>query len=109
MLVRKDELYSSRRAPIPRTGERPRECRDGTALNFLARAAAGKRLLLGGKQRQFLTTKVVPPRTTGLIGRRRLLTIASQLPAKRLTVIKAPTGFGKTSLAASWSEWPRFY
>jgi hypothetical protein len=39
----------------------------------------------------------VPPRTIGLIGRRRLLTIASQLPAKRLTVIKAPTGFGKTS------------
>jgi LuxR family transcriptional regulator, maltose regulon positive regulatory protein len=36
-------------------------------------------------------------------------TMLSQLPAKRLTVIKAPTGFGKTSLAASWSEWPRFY
>jgi ATP/maltotriose-dependent transcriptional regulator MalT len=33
----------------------------------------------------------------------------AHLPAKRLTVIKAPTGFGKTSLAASWSEWPRFY
>jgi LuxR family maltose regulon positive regulatory protein len=33
--------------------------------------------------------------------------MASQLPAKRLAVIKAPAGFDKTSLAASWSEWLR--
>jgi hypothetical protein len=32
---------------------------------------------------------------------------ASQLPARRLAVIKAPAGFGETSLAASWSEWLR--
>jgi LuxR family transcriptional regulator, maltose regulon positive regulatory protein len=68
-------------------------------------APAGKGLLLGGKQLQFLATKVVPPRCHGLIDRPRLLAMASQLPAKRLTVIKAPAGFGKTSLAASWSAW----
>jgi LuxR family maltose regulon positive regulatory protein len=71
----------------------------------LSEAAAGKGQSLGGKQLQFLATKVVRPRCHGLIDRPRLLAMASQLPAKRLTVITAPAGFGKTSLAASWSEW----
>jgi LuxR family maltose regulon positive regulatory protein len=55
-------------------------------------------------QPQFLATKVVPPRGPGLIERPRLIAIISQPPAKRLTVIKAPAGFGKTSLAIAWSE-----
>jgi LuxR family transcriptional regulator, maltose regulon positive regulatory protein len=50
---------------------------------------------------------VVPPRCPGLIDRPRLLALASRLTAKRLAVIKAPAGFGKTSLAASWSDWLR--
>ena len=33
--------------------------------------------------------------------------MASRLAGKRLAVIKAPAGFGKTSLAATWSEWLR--
>jgi LuxR family maltose regulon positive regulatory protein len=61
----------------------------------------------GGKQVPFLVTKVVSPRCLGLIDRPRLLAMASRLQAKRLAVIKAPAGFGKTSLAASWSEWLR--
>ena len=65
----------------------------------LSGATAGKRRLLGGKQLRFLATKVVPPRCPGLIDRPRLLAMASRLPAKRLAVIKAPAGFGKTSLA----------
>jgi LuxR family transcriptional regulator, maltose regulon positive regulatory protein len=60
--------------------------------------------MLDGKQLQFLATKVVPPRCQGLIERPRLLGITSQLAGKRLAVLKAPAGFGKTSLAASWFE-----
>ncbi|MEA3131229.1 MAG: hypothetical protein QOF46_3024, partial [Paraburkholderia sp.] len=50
-----------------------------------------------------LTTKVFPPRLpTGLIDRPRLNGLAEQAESKRLTVIKAPAGFGKTSLALTW-------
>jgi ATP/maltotriose-dependent transcriptional regulator MalT len=59
---------------------------------------------LGGRQLQFLATKVVPPRYQGLIERPRLLTVTSHLSGKRLAVIKAPAGFGKTSLAAVWCQ-----
>ena len=69
--------------------------------------AAARGILLGGKQVPFLATKVVAPRRPGLIDRPRLLEIASRLPAKRLALIKAPAGFGKTSLAATWCEWLR--
>jgi LuxR family maltose regulon positive regulatory protein len=61
-------------------------------------------MLIGGKQVPFLATKIVAPRCPGLIDRPRLLEMASRLPAKRLAVVKAPAGFGKTSLAATWSE-----
>ncbi len=60
--------------------------------------------LPGGKQLQFLATKVMAPRCPGLIERPRLDGMTAQLPAKRLAVIKAPAGFGKTSLATVWSE-----
>src|SRR5580698_1629827 len=69
--------------------------------------ATGTGPFIGGKQVPFLVTKVVSPRCLGLIDRPRLLAVASQLSAKRLAVIKAPAGFGKTSLAARWSEWLR--
>jgi LuxR family maltose regulon positive regulatory protein len=59
---------------------------------------------LGGKQLQFLVTKVVPPRCPGLIERPRLLSVASQLSGKRLAVVKGPAGFGKTSLAVAWLQ-----
>jgi LuxR family transcriptional regulator, maltose regulon positive regulatory protein len=59
---------------------------------------------LGGKQLQFLTTKIVPPRCKGLIERPRLLSMIAQLSGKRLAVIKGPAGFGKTSLAAGWLQ-----
>jgi LuxR family maltose regulon positive regulatory protein len=71
----------------------------------LSGAAAGRGPVRGGKQLPFLATKVVPPRCPGLIDRPRLLAVASRLPAKRLAVIKASAGFGKTSLAVSWAEW----
>ncbi|MFL9906321.1 LuxR C-terminal-related transcriptional regulator [Paraburkholderia sp. RL17-337-BIB-A] len=50
-----------------------------------------------------LATKIFPPRLpTGLIDRPRLNGLAEQAESKRLTVIKAPAGFGKTSLALTW-------
>jgi LuxR family maltose regulon positive regulatory protein len=60
-----------------------------------------------GTQVRLLATKMMPPRCPGLIERRRLLAMVSEIQAKRLVVIRAPAGFGKTSLAASWSEWLR--
>jgi len=48
-------------------------------------------------------TKLFPPRLpSGLIDRPRLNGLAGQAENKRLTVIKAPAGFGKTSLALAW-------
>jgi LuxR family maltose regulon positive regulatory protein len=50
-----------------------------------------------------LATKVFPPRLpAGLIDRPRLASLAARTETKRLTVIKAPAGFGKTSLALTW-------
>jgi LuxR family maltose regulon positive regulatory protein len=51
----------------------------------------------------FLATKVLPPRLpAGLIDRPRLAGLAAQIETKRLTVLRAPAGFGKTSLALTW-------
>jgi LuxR family maltose regulon positive regulatory protein len=72
---------------------------------LLGGTIAGQDRLFDEKQLPFLATKVVPPRCLGLIDRPRLLAMAAHLPGKRLAVIKAPAGFGKTSLASSWSEW----
>src|SRR5580700_5656634 len=60
--------------------------------------------MVGGGQPPFLTTKIVPARPVGLVARPRLLAFLSELPTKRLGVIKAPAGFGKSSLAAAWAE-----
>ncbi|KXU92829.1 helix-turn-helix transcriptional regulator [Caballeronia megalochromosomata] len=52
-----------------------------------------------------LATKLLPPRLpTGLIDRPRLVDLAALAENKRLTVIKAPAGFGKTSLALAWLD-----
>jgi ATP/maltotriose-dependent transcriptional regulator MalT len=96
-------------APIPLTGDRTTIPR-GMLLTELQSASLSGGALRKGQVldgRRFLVTKVVPPRCPGLIGRPRLLALASRLTAKRLAVIKAPAGFGKTSLAASWSDWLR--
>jgi len=66
--------------------------------------ADGTGTLPGRGQLPFLATKTVPARFSGLVARPRLLANLSELPAKRLGVIKAPAGFGKTSLAAAWAE-----
>jgi LuxR family maltose regulon positive regulatory protein len=66
--------------------------------------AFGTGSLPGKRQLPFLATKIVPARFGGLVTRPRLASILSELPAKRLAVIKAPAGFGKSSLAAALAE-----
>ncbi|WP_321909555.1 LuxR C-terminal-related transcriptional regulator [Paraburkholderia sp. J11-2] len=52
-----------------------------------------------------LTTKVIAPRLpAGLIDRPRLKALSAQVEIRRITVIKAPAGFGKTSLALTWVD-----
>lgn len=56
-----------------------------------------------GRPSLLLATKLLPPRLpSGLIDRPRLIALAEHAEDKRLTVIKAPAGFGKTSLALAW-------
>ena len=57
-----------------------------------------------GKYLQFLTTKLIPPPCPGLIERPRLIDTLSRVADTRLALIKAPAGFGKTSLAAAFAE-----
>jgi LuxR family maltose regulon positive regulatory protein len=52
-----------------------------------------------------LVTKIEPPRSiVGVIDRPRLRALVPLLRTKQLTVIKAPPGFGKTSVALAWAE-----
>lgn len=74
------------------------------SVGSVSEPPASKGSKLGGKPLQFLATKVVPPRQQGLIERPRLLGMIPQLSGKRLAVIKAPAGFGKTSLASAWLQ-----
>jgi LuxR family transcriptional regulator, maltose regulon positive regulatory protein len=58
------------------------------------------------KDPQLLATKVLLPQSAaGLIDRPRLLELVTLIQSKRLTVIKAAAGFGKTSLAVAWAQW----
>src|SRR5450755_1764514 len=66
--------------------------------------ATGTATLPARGQLPFLATKILPARFSGLVARLRLIAILSELPAKRLAVIKAPAGFGKSSLAAACAE-----
>jgi len=58
-----------------------------------------------GKLPLLLTTKIVAPRVPpGLIDRPRLLRLVEQAQARQLILIRAPAGFGKTSLAIAWAQ-----
>jgi LuxR family transcriptional regulator, maltose regulon positive regulatory protein len=67
------------------------------------RPAIEDKVLVGGHP-QTIATKMVLPRCVGLIERPRLLELFTQVQTKRLSVVKAPAGFGKTSLTAEWAE-----
>lgn len=52
-----------------------------------------------------ISTKISPPRRgLGLIPRPQLQGLMTQVQARRLAVLKAPAGFGKTSVAMAWCE-----
>lgn len=52
-----------------------------------------------------MSTRLQPPRRgRGVLPRPRLEDLAPKLLAQTLTVIKAPPGFGKTTLAAAWFD-----
>jgi LuxR family transcriptional regulator, maltose regulon positive regulatory protein len=57
-----------------------------------------------GAHPQTIATKLLPPRRVGLIERPRLVEKFTEVQSRRLSVVKAPAGFGKTSLAAEWVE-----
>jgi serine/threonine-protein kinase PknK len=55
-----------------------------------------------------VATKLRPPSSSAtLVARPRLLDGASQVLTRRLALIHAPAGFGKTTLAMQWVEWLR--
>jgi LuxR family maltose regulon positive regulatory protein len=66
--------------------------------------AGPPRATVSTRRLPFLATKIVAPRPARLVARPRLLAILSELPGKRVGLIKAPAGLGKTSLAAAWAE-----
>ncbi|WP_374593982.1 LuxR C-terminal-related transcriptional regulator [Aquabacterium sp.] len=56
-------------------------------------------------QQPLLTTRLHPPRRgRGVLPRPRLEDLSPRLLEQTLTVIKAPPGFGKTTLASAWVE-----
>lgn len=53
----------------------------------------------------FLATKILPPRRArGTVERPRLAALADDIAERRLTLVKAPAGFGKTTLALAWAD-----
>src|SRR5215510_4657850 len=52
-----------------------------------------------------LATKLMPPRRgRGTLPRPRLEQLIERIAESSLTVLKAPPGFGKSTLASSWAE-----
>src|ERR1700753_1355773 len=52
--------------------------------------------------RVVLTKAQPPPYDGGLVARRRLIEVLQAGSTKRLTLIQAPAGYGKTTLAVQW-------
>src|ERR1700727_1991077 len=99
------EVVHSRHCGHPPNGGRThRDTGEPLVQPHSSNLAIGTGTLPAGGQLPFLATKILPARFGGLVARPRLIAILSELPAKRLAVIKAAAGFGKTSLTAAWAE-----
>ncbi len=56
-----------------------------------------------GVAEELVATKLVPPRVRGgYIARKRLIDALAAGRDRRLTLVDAPTGYGKTMLVAAW-------
>ena len=73
----------------------------------LQRTKEGKPLAAGGSGARLplIATKIVPPRPrANRIVRTRLAGLLAEAGERKLTILRAPGGFGKTTLALSWIE-----
>jgi len=99
------EVVHFRRCGHPPNGGRTHRHKGEPLVQpHLSNLAIGAGTLPARGRLPLLATKILPARFGGLVARPRLVAILSELRAKRLAVIKAPAGFGKTSLMAAWAE-----
>lgn len=77
----------------------------GAVIPIAAGDAASGALQPGNDVPLLLTTKLNPPRLgRGILPRSRLEDMATTVAERRLSLLKAPPGFGKTTLATIWAD-----
>ena len=77
----------------------------GAVIPIAAGDAASGALQPGNDVPLLLTTKLNPPRLgRGILPRSRLEDMAATVAERRLSLLKAPPGFGKTTLATIWAD-----
>ena len=73
------------------------------ALALVDSSGEPRTLELSGAASPLLETKLYVPRArSGLVPRPRLVEAIRQGAARKLTIVVAPAGFGKTTLLAAW-------
>ncbi|WP_339842739.1 LuxR C-terminal-related transcriptional regulator [uncultured Halopseudomonas sp.] len=77
----------------------------GAIIPITAGDVVSKTTLPGNDIPLLLSTKLTPPRLgRGILPRSRLEDMATQVAERRLSLLKAPPGFGKTTLATIWAD-----
>jgi LuxR family maltose regulon positive regulatory protein len=77
----------------------------GAIIPIAAGEAASSAVQPGTDVPLLLTTKLNPPRLgRGILPRSRLEDMATDVAERRLSLLKAPPGFGKTTLATIWAD-----
>lgn len=79
--------------------------RGGAIIPITAGEVANEAIQPANHVPPLLSTKLSPPRMgRGILPRPRLECMAAQVAERRLSLLKAPPGFGKTTLATIWSD-----
>lgn len=77
----------------------------GAIIPIAAGEVASEIMQPGNDVPLLLSTKLTPPRLgRGILPRSRLEDMAGQVAERRLSLLKAPPGFGKTTLATIWAD-----